>query len=243
MMGRSHLVISTGLTLSVLGLMHSNISLPVIAISAISALLPDIDEPNSLIVSKTLPTGLIHFLKLLVLGIAVSFFFFGGALAPWNLIISVLAVISSLVSIRTFRNALMMSIGIMFIFFGHAYSPWSFIIGCLLIVCTLVPHRGLTHSAYGVAGWSLLLFFSTHTYSNSLWIAGGLSYLIHLLADSLTDQGIRPLPPFKFRVRLQLMSTGRLSGTVVENACIGLTIVLLWFVFFRGIDINSLTIG
>lgn len=243
MMGRSHLVISTGLTLSVLGVVHTNLTLPVISIAAISSLLPDIDEPNSLIVSKTLPSSLIHFIKLMVLGFAAFCFFFGGVLAPWNTIISILAIVISFAPVRTFRNTIMVIIGLVLVLFGHALSPWNFIIGCLLIVCALAPHRGITHTAYGVIGWAILLYFPTHTYDNNLWIAGSLSYLFHLLADALTNHGIRPLPPFKFRFKLQLMSTGRFSGTVIENVCIGLTIALLWFVYFRGLDLNFLRIG
>ncbi|WP_039832815.1 metal-dependent hydrolase, partial [Paenibacillus sonchi] len=213
------------------------------AVPAVSSLLPDIDEPNSLIVSKTIPTGLVRLIKLLVLGFAAFSFFFGSAMAPWNVVISLLALLISFVPTRTFRNVIMVLLGVTLILFGHVFIPWGYIIGCLLIVCALVPHRGLTHTFYGVLGWTALLYFSTHSYDQILWIAGGLSYLLHLLADAITNHGIRPLPPFKFRLKLRLMSTGQFSGTIVENVCIGLTLVLLWFVFFRNIDINSIRIG
>lgn len=233
-MGKSHFAISTGLTLSFLGMIDAHISIPVVAVAAVSSLLPDIDEPNSLIVSKAIPTSFIRLIKIFILGIAAYSLFFGSSMAPWNMIIAGLAVVINFVPTRNFRNAVMILLGLVLIMFGHTWIPWSYILGCLLIICALVPHRGLTHTVYGVLGWAALLYFSTYTYDPSIWIAGGSSYLLHLLADALTDHGIRPLPPFHFRLRLRLMSTGRFSGTVIETVCIGLTIVLLWYVFLHG---------
>ncbi|MNP63616.1 hypothetical protein D3C76_1590290 [compost metagenome] len=54
---------------------------------------------------------------------------------------------------------------------------------------------------------------------------------MHLLADSLTNRGIRPLPPLKWRIRANLMSTGTKHGAVVENVCIVLTLILAWIAF------------
>ena len=92
---------------------------------------------------------------------------------------------------------------------------------------------GLTHTVYAAAGWTGLLYFASQGKigGESLWFAGGLSYSIHLLADALTNRGIRPLPPFKWRIKLKIMSTGSKWGRTVENACIVLTLVLVWYVF------------
>ena len=64
-----------------------------------------------------------------------------------------------------------------------------------------------------------------------IWVAGGTAYAMHLLADSLTNRGIRPLPPLKWRIRVNLMSTGTKRGAVVENVCIVLTLILAWIAF------------
>jgi inner membrane protein len=72
MMGKAHLVISSGVTLSVLGLAHENISLPVIGVAIVSSLLPDIDEPNALLVSRAIPT---RFLRMLQVFLPVFFIF------------------------------------------------------------------------------------------------------------------------------------------------------------------------
>ena len=47
MMGRAHLIISTGVTLSVMGMSGVPVTLPAAAVALVSSLLPDIDEPNS----------------------------------------------------------------------------------------------------------------------------------------------------------------------------------------------------
>ncbi|MDH6373771.1 inner membrane protein [Paenibacillus sp. PastF-3] len=238
MMGRAHLAISTGVTISILGLADYKITVPVVAVTVVSSLLPDIDEPNSLLVSRALPTSLLRLLQGVLIALAAFVYFYGTELAPWNTVIAILAALVSFMPTRTLRNVMMILIGACLILFGQSYIPWSTIIGCLLIICALVPHRGITHSLYGVLGWTALLYFSTYTYGHALWIAGGLSYLIHLLADALTNHGIRPLPPFDFRLKLRLMSTGTMKGTLIENLCIGLTFVLVWFVFFRRVNLE-----
>ncbi|MNN89984.1 hypothetical protein D3C81_2078710 [compost metagenome] len=58
-----------------------------------------------------------------------------------------------------------------------------------------------------------------------------MSYALHLLADSLTQRGITPLPPLPFKLRLKLMSTGTKKGSAVEKFCIVLTLVLVTYVF------------
>jgi inner membrane protein len=237
MMGKSHLMISTGITLSVLGLADEKITLPIAAVTAVSALLPDIDEPNSLLVSRAIPTRFIRLLQLALIGLGVFLYFFGQEFAPWNTVLAVLVAVVSLMPSRSLRNVVMVLIGVGLILFGHTFIPWNFIIGSLLIICTLLPHRGLTHTLYGVIGWSTLLYFSTSGYGNTLWIAGGLSYLLHLFADSLTNRGIRPLPPFNWRLKLNLMSTGTWKGSIVEGGFVILTFALVYMVFFRHISI------
>ncbi|OME70111.1 hypothetical protein BK120_33695 [Paenibacillus sp. FSL A5-0031] len=233
MMGKSHIIISTGITLSILGMADYKITIPVIAVTTISALLPDIDEPNSLLVSRAIPKKFIHFFQFTLVALAAAFCFLGQAFAPWNILLAVLVSLVSFMPTRSLRNVIMILIGTALIALGHDFIPWSFLIGCLLIVCALLPHRGLTHTLYGLTIWILILYFSTNQYDSTIWISGGLSYLLHLLADSVTNRGIRPLPPFDWRLKLNLMSTGTWKGKIVENGFIGLTTLLVWFVFFR----------
>jgi inner membrane protein len=233
MMGKSHLVISTGITLSILGMANEKITLPVAAITAISALLPDIDEPNSLLVSRAIPKTLLRYFQLFLAGLGAFIYFIGQSFAPWNIVMAVLIGLVLFMPTRSLRNVVMILIGAGLIGFGHTITPWNYIIGSVLIICALLPHRGLTHTVFGVIGWTALLYFSTQSYGHSLWIAGGISYLLHLLADSMTNRGIRPIPPLDWRLKLNLMSTGTWRGSLVESGFMALTFALVWFVFFR----------
>jgi inner membrane protein len=67
----------------------------------------------------------------------------------------------------------------------------------------------------------------------SVPIAGGLSYLLHLLADALSQRGIQPLPPIPWKLRVPLMRSGKFSASVVETTAIGFTFILVWIVFIQ----------
>lgn len=168
-----------------------------------------------------------------MMGAAIFIVFSGKEYAPWNIALAGLIGIVSYLPSRTLRHIVMFLIGLGLISFGHSFSPWNTIAGSVLIAGSLVTHRGLTHTVYAAAGWTGLLYFASKGKAGgeSLWFAGGLSYSIHLLADALTNRGIRPLPPFKWRMKLKFMSTGSKWGRVVENVCIVLTLVLVWYVF------------
>ncbi len=233
MMGRAHLIISTGVTLSVMGMSGVQVTLPAAAVALVSSLLPDIDEPNSLLVRKAIPAEILRLLQLAMIGAALFVLFYGRDYAPWNFALAGLIGVVSFLPSRTLRHVVMFLIGLGLIAFGQAFSPWNLIAGSVLIVASLVTHRGFTHTIYAACGWCALLYFASQGKegAESLWFAGGLSYSIHLLSDALTNRGIRPLPPLKWRIRLKIMSTGSRWGRTVENICILLTLVLLWYVF------------
>ncbi|AIQ72836.1 MULTISPECIES: metal-dependent hydrolase [Paenibacillus] len=233
MMGRSHLIISTGVTLSVMSLMAHEITIPVIAVAALSSLLPDIDEPNSLLVRKAIPDFLLRILQVALIGAAIYLYFAGIVESPWNIVLALLVGSVTFLPGRKLRHLVMVLIATAVFAYGGAYDPWNYIVACILVVTSLVPHRGLTHTLYAVAGWSTLLYFASSGIQDggSLWIAGGMSYALHLLADSLTQRGITPLPPIPFKLRLKLMSTGTKKGGAVENVFILLTLALVVYVF------------
>lgn len=230
MMGRSHLIIGTGVSLSVLQFTGLPVTAPAVTVALIGSLLPDIDEPNSLLVSKALPNSLIRLLQTILLPTAVFVYFYVQS-QPWNLLLAILIGMVSFLPSRSLRKVLMFAIGLGLVFYGHAFAPWNWIAGSLLMLCTTLTHRGLTHTVYGTAVWAGLLYTTTAQLQPEIWIAGGTAYAMHLLADSLTNRGIRPLPPLKWRIRADLMSTGTKHGAVVENVCIVLTLILAWIAF------------
>ncbi|MCL6601451.1 MAG: metal-dependent hydrolase [Paenibacillus sp.] len=233
MMGKSHLIIGTGVTLSAMSLLGYEITIPVIVVATLSSLLPDIDEPNSLLVRKAIPEFLLRALQIALIGAAIYLYFAGIASPPWNIVLSLLVGSVSFLPGRRLRHLVMLLIALGLFAFGGAYDPWNYIAACVLALSALVPHRGLTHTLYGVAGWGTLLYFASmgRVDGSSIWIAGGMSYALHLLADSLTHNGITPLPPLPFKLRLKLMSTGTKKGNAMERTCIILTLALVIYVF------------
>ncbi|WP_337035140.1 metal-dependent hydrolase [Paenibacillus illinoisensis] len=235
MMGRSHLIISTGLSLSAVSIFDVALSLPMMAIAVVSSLLPDIDEPNSLLLSKTLPKRFIQGIQITGLLIAALIFLLQPMEALWNNIIVGATLLVSVRPIGSLRNILIIVIGgLLFWAAPSENGIWFYVIGATLIVCALAPHRGITHSAYGLLGWTAILYFATFGYGDEIWIVGSLSYLLHLIADSITNRGIRPLPPFQFRIRLRLMSTGTFKGHLVEQGFIVITLATVIMMFFIG---------
>lgn len=233
MMGRAHIIIGTGVSLSVLSLSGYQVTPAAVAAAIVGSLLPDIDEPNSLIVARALPSKLLRIIQLLMVAAAAWIYFAQLAPAPWNLILAVLMIIASFMPSRSLRKIIIFLIGVGLAWYGEAYAPWNYLAGCLLVICTLVPHRGLTHTVYGTAAWTVLLYGTTHEYGDSIWLAGGLAYLLHLLADSVTNHGIKPLPPLPWRLRFKLMSTGTRKGAKVENVCITMTVMLVIYSFLH----------
>ncbi|SET94569.1 metal-dependent hydrolase [Paenibacillus sp. NFR01] len=244
MMGKSHLVIGTGVALSVMGLLGQEITLPVVAVAAVSSLLPDIDEPNSMLVRGALPAALIRLLQLLLVAAAGLVYWQGGLAWPWNLALALLIASTSILPGRRLRQLAMLLSAVGLMAFAEALHPWNFVAAGILILATIVPHRGLTHTFYALAGWTLLLYAAGSGMPGAgpgllqpggappqLWLAGGLAYLMHLLCDALTQRGITPLPPLEFKLRLKLMSTGTKRGGAVEKVCVLLTVLLLLYTF------------
>ncbi|MDO7905520.1 metal-dependent hydrolase [Paenibacillus sp. JX-17] len=234
MMGRAHLVIGTGVSLSLLHLQGVPVTVGAAATALVGSLLPDIDEPNSLLMTRTMPNGMLRVLQLAMVILAVWLCVDGAVQSPWNIVLSLAIAAVSFLPFRALRKVLMLIIGVGLAVYGGDYTPWNLVAGCLLVVCTVLPHRGLTHTVYGLAVWTALLYGTTSNSGDSIWLAGGIAYLLHLLADSLTNRGIKPLPPFKWRLRFNLMSTGTRHGAIVENVCILLTLLLTGFVFLPG---------
>lgn len=233
MMGKSHLVISTGVTLSAMSLLGLQITIPAVAVAVVSSLLPDIDEPNSMLVRKAVPEFLLRILQVSLIGAAIYLYFAGIAEPPWNIALALLVGSVSFLPSRRLRHLVMLLIALALFAFADAYDPWNYIAACVLVVASVVPHRGITHTLYAVAGWGALLYFVSPGMEDggSLWIAGSLSYGLHLLADSLTRRGITPLPPLPLKLRLKLMSTGTKKGDSVEKVCVMLTLALAVYVF------------
>ncbi|NOU94189.1 metal-dependent hydrolase [Paenibacillus sp. LMG 31456] len=236
MTGRTHLIVGSGVTLSVMSLIGQNITLPAALVAIVSSLLPDIDEPNSLLMQKTMPKTMLKKIKLALVAAGIGFMiycYFKSFYVPFSYGIGMLMIGACLIHQRLFRQLLMVILGGLMLYLGASAGPWWGTIGALLMVCAVLPHRGLTHSIYGIIIWGAVLYFASLRLGEPLWTSGVMAYTLHLMCDVLTKHGIQPLPPFKWKFRLPLMSTGKFSGFLVESICITLTFVLIWHAFIE----------
>ncbi len=231
MMGKAHLIIGTGVSLSLLALTGAPVTVGAVAIAAVSSLLPDIDHPNSILVTRALPDRLLRILQSAMLLIAAALLFYAPIAQPWNSVLAAIAVVAMFLPEQALRKGAFVLIGLAVIVLGERYAPWNRMGGILLIVFSLAPHRGITHTVYALGAWTLLLYGLTSAHGPSIWLAGALSYAAHLICDSLTKNGIRPLPPLKWKLRFALMTTGKKSGRRVERIGIWITVILFAAVF------------
>lgn len=241
-MGKSHFIIGTAVSLSAASLAGMEVTVPAAAAAMIGSLLPDIDEPNSMLVRSALPAPLVRLLQAALIALAVCLLTLDIAPRPWNIPLAVTVAAASFMPGRRLRKLLMVLIALGLAAFAEAFAPWNAIAGGVLLLAAVVPHRGLTHTLYALAGWTALLYFAgTVPYEggqgmwraagDSLWFAGGLAYALHLAADSLTKRGITPLPPLPFKLRLKLMSTGSKRGAAIEGVFVLLSAALFIYTF------------
>ena len=96
--------------------------------------------------------------------------------------------------------------------------------GLVLLALALLPHRGLTHSAAGLAVFA----FAWKALFPSLLFPFAAGYTVHLFADALTPSGVPLLWPWSRTFGLGLVrSGGILDGVlcVASVACLGLMIL------------------
>mgnify|MGYP001463702694 CR=1 FL=1 len=233
MMGKTHLIVSTGITLSALHMAEQNITVSIAAVTVLSALLPDVDQQNSTLAQKTIPNRFIKGLKIMSLLAGILAFIFGSTLFPFNIFIGAACICIAGVTNQWARKLIMSGIGIGLLVYGEILDPWHNIAGALLLFIPFLPHRGLTHSIYGVVIWAGILYYASLSYHPGIWMAGTLSYALHLLCDAFTDRGVRLLPPLGWKLKIPLMKTGRRSGEIVEPLFVFATIALILISFWN----------
>ncbi|AJY74452.1 metal-dependent hydrolase [Paenibacillus beijingensis] len=250
MKGSSHLITGTGVSLACAALLHTPLTPAAAAAAVIGSLLPDIDEPGALLLSRSLPKPALRLLKAVLLIAAAAVCWLARPYAPWNWAGCALLALSVFATDRKLRQALMLLIAAALITAGLIGIPWfvlqggfpqymllpgeplAAVIGGVLGLCALLPHRGFTHTLYATAIWTGLLYWIAPA-EPAVWQAGGIAYLLHLLTDALTQRGIRPLPPLEWKLCIPLMRTGKFSAAVFETLFIGMTFVLVWIVFVQ----------
>ena len=93
-----------------------------------------------------------------------------------------------------------------------------------------VSHRGFLHS-FIFLGLVALIFYLFLPIVVFPFILG---YGLHLIADGLTIQGIKPFYPFKTRIKGRIKTGGRLEVVVF----VGFLIADLWLIFSMMLNIS-----
>jgi inner membrane protein len=102
-------------------------------------------------------------------------------------------------------------------------NRWSGCIGS--IVAWFSTHRGLFHSLLFAGIFSFLVGYFWHSFYGWGLFVG---YLAHLVGDSITPMGIKPLYPFlRWRIRGPLRVGGFTEGIVL----LGLAVVIILHLF------------
>jgi inner membrane protein len=110
------------------------------------------------------------------------------------------------------RRPLVGLIGIVLLFFSALELSHGFLLaGAYFLGVSIFRHRTFSHSLLGL----VMMTGFAHEVNPDLTAAVFLGYLSHLLADSLTIQGIPWLWPYPRRYRMARIQTGSLSDHMI----------------------------
>lgn len=180
MMGRTHLMIGVAGSIDLAILTHTPIGFAGIATAAVCSILPDIDEPNSMISHRT-----------------------GGKIG-----ITVIAAAAAV-----------------FGFLG-GYIPLG-VFAILLGIAPHLRHRKFTHTVFAAAIiWLFLAWLGAKTGVGDLALFGTSAYVLHILADVITNTGVPVLYPLiKKKLSFHVTNTG--DGPEYFIALIPIVILIL----------------
>ncbi|GIO30147.1 MULTISPECIES: metal-dependent hydrolase [Paenibacillus] len=173
-----------------------------VAVSALSALSPDLDGPSMLSAkigqfSKWLRemlywSGLLLIVILAWLYFAKHFFVMEYSLAALSLFLLGLIIKDGL-----FRNIFVCAIGVALAYVGLSRQmPWLIGFGLFVAVAPWLKHRGLTHTVWALALWAYIgSGLEEQLRVEGIMLVATAGYLSHLVADTLTPSGVKWLYP------------------------------------------------
>ncbi|MCJ8010467.1 metal-dependent hydrolase [Paenibacillus sp. KQZ6P-2] len=183
-----------------------------IAISALSALSPDLDGPSMLSsrigqFSKWLRemlfwSGLLLIVILAWLYFTESFFVVEYSLAALSLFLLGLIIKDGLL-----RNILVSSIGCLLLYTGWSHHMmWLMGFGLFVAVAPWLKHRGMTHTIWALGLWAAIgSGLEKQLHLDGIMFVATAGYLSHLIADTLTPNGVKWLYPiFKKSFKLPI---------------------------------------
>jgi inner membrane protein len=209
-----------------------------IVLSTFAGKIVDIDEPNSTISREISPP--VGFLRLAFFAVAACLIYYIHFYAKWDHTVELIAYgvcgllgcFSMIGGAGNFRRIGITLVCLTISFFAwKMHYPTAYIVpGIALAGCAWLPHRWAVHSPVAALGWSVMVYFMLLPFPNTMYYtkAAALGFVLHLLADSLTDHGVMwGWPLTKKKISLHLMKTGSPTGKLVESLVIAAMLIFI----------------
>lgn len=238
MKGKTHGTIGLLTSIEVSLLSSQTINPLNLLVALIFSLLPDIDEPDSLISKYIISRQITKNIQRIIL--------YAGNLLGFYLVYSfthklsfifIFCMISTFILEKLVNQKRIRRISLSFmliltsaIFYYYSFR-WFFIaIPLILSPIPWLGHRNITHSITSVIILYYLLTFTEMPITIIIHSIAG--YSSHLIGDFLTKQGI-PLfyPFFKKRYAIRIMSTGSKMGNFVELLIIVIIVIIIYITY------------
>ncbi|WP_324675374.1 metal-dependent hydrolase [Hymenobacter sp. GOD-10R] len=107
---------------------------------------------------------------------------------------------------------------------------WLSLLGAFVALAPFTSHRSWTHTLWATAFWTYVGYLANQSLGwHGVAQFAGAGYASHLVADSLTKQGVRWfLPLSDISLKIPLIATGSTSGNLLEvGICIGYALLIL----------------
>ncbi|SDK40115.1 inner membrane protein [Catalinimonas alkaloidigena] len=240
MRGISHLAIgiTTGAAIAALS-PAVPFSVTGLTVAAVSSLAPDLDHPESRI-SRRISFSHVYLKALiciLAVGLAVySYIHTHGEQQTLLLEISLVGVLIGAFMRETTARRFMLLFTALMLIAGGVYlgEHWLYLLGGFVGISPFTPHRSWTHTVWAVGFW---LYLGDQT-EKALHVPGlawsaVAGYVSHLVADTLTKNGVKWLfPLWEGKFGFPLIRTGSKMGNFWE-AMICVVYALLVFSLYR----------
>lgn len=188
MRGTSHMIVgaATGGALVYYGGDFTNVeAASIIATCSIASLIPDLDTNGKLTNKITIPVRLVTSL-LFFLGVSLIIYSYANASGS-DVWIGMGIGAALLVLPRFFikRKTMLIVTGFCVLALGvNLFELWILGLGAYILICAFLPHRGLTHSIFGLLFFSWIAFEFQKTIAiEGIMNAAVLGYFSHLITD------------------------------------------------------------
>ncbi|BBI34209.1 metal-dependent hydrolase [Cohnella abietis] len=214
MKGKTHLAIggAIGAAACLIYPFNLNNDLLYLSIASFSALSADLDGPSLLSgklskLSKLL-RNLVMFAGVGLVAILSYMYIAQEKLYPVFTTISVAMFILGLVTKEgTIRNALVSVVGLTLLYAGwDSQQNWLIGFGLFIAWAPWLKHRGMTHTLWALGAWGAIgLGLENQLQIDGIMFVSVAGYASHLIADTLTPNGVKWLYPiYKRSIKIRL---------------------------------------